>query len=93
MENPKWLDNSIQFPRLLSEIHAEIVFTEAQRLALCETMDLNWEDIEELFSRADCEFEGIKYSPKGLLRDTQACAHEAGASYIDVCRKCGKEFI
>ena len=45
-----WFDNSIQFPRLLCEIRAthDLYFGE-----LCEAMDLEPEDIEALFERAE----------------------------------------
>ena len=45
-----WLDDSIQFPRLI----AEIVATQPLDLdALCESMDLELGDLCELFDRAE----------------------------------------
>jgi hypothetical protein len=58
--NPKWLDNSIQFPRLLAEINANVDMSVGDMVALCESMDLNPLDINELFDRADEEWERIK---------------------------------
>jgi hypothetical protein len=58
--NPKWEDNSIQFPRLLSEICATVDFTKEQMDELCESMDLEISDIDELFDRANDEWERIK---------------------------------
>jgi hypothetical protein len=55
--NPKWESNMIQFPRLIAEINAT---QELDIDALCESMDLEPSDIEELFDRADREWEKIK---------------------------------
>jgi len=64
MSNEKWKDNSIQFPRLLSEIMAT---QELDMEALGESMDLTLTELEELFSRADTEFEKIK--ERAFFRD------------------------
>lgn len=52
-----WDNNSIQFPRLLSEIYAncEIDFD-----VLCDSMDLTPDEILEIFQRADNERQAIK---------------------------------
>jgi hypothetical protein len=60
MSNQNWRNNRIQFPRLLAEIMGTVEFTTKQRQALCETMDLDWSDICELFDRADEEWQQIK---------------------------------
>lgn len=60
IQNPKWLDNSIQFPRLLAEIAAVVGFTDEQKDELCTSMDLNWSEIDELLERAVVEFDEIK---------------------------------
>lgn len=52
-----WFDNSIQFPRLLVEIMAT---QDLNWQALCESMDLELEDLDALFERADIEWEAIK---------------------------------
>lgn len=52
-----WFDNSIQFPRLLVEIMAT---QDLNWEALCDSMDLEPEDIDALFERADIEWEAIK---------------------------------
>ena len=53
-----WNDNSIQFPRLLAEILATQENLDME--ALSESMGLEIARIEELFERADTEFEKIK---------------------------------
>ena len=53
-----WKDNSIQFPRLLAEIVATQENLDME--ALSESMGLEIARIEELFERADAEFEKIK---------------------------------
>jgi len=45
-----WKDDSIQFPRLLSEIAAT---QDLDMEALAESMDLEVADVNELFDRAD----------------------------------------
>ena len=54
----RWKDNSIQFPRLLAEINATQDSLDME--ALCESMDLEQEQIDELFERATVDFEKIK---------------------------------
>ena len=59
MENPLWQDNSIQFPRLIAEIQA-VGLTPAQLELLEDSMDLHPVEIDELFERAEQEWEQIK---------------------------------
>jgi len=54
-----WNKNSIQFPRLLSEICA-IGLTEDQKTELCDNMDIDENELDELFNRAQRDFERIK---------------------------------
>ena len=58
MAKDLWKDNSIQFPRLLAEIVATQENLDME--ALSESMGLEIARIEELFERADAEFEKIK---------------------------------
>ena len=55
-----WNDDAIQFPRLLAEIRANVEFTPEQMRSLCDSMDLEVQQIEELLERADLAFEKIK---------------------------------
>lgn len=55
-----WDDNSIQFPRLICEINACVDIRGKDWQTLCESMDLQEEDVEELFDRANDEWEKIK---------------------------------
>lgn len=57
--NSAWNDNSIQFPRLLAEI-AAIGLSREDKDALCASMDLEPAELEELFVRAEKEFEQMK---------------------------------
>lgn len=57
---PLWEKDALQFPRLLSEMYATLEFTDQQKRALCESMDLRWEDILELMERADAKWQKIK---------------------------------
>lgn len=61
-QNPLWLDNSIQFPRLLAELRA-IGLTPEQYAFLTESMDLEESDIDEVLERAESEWQKIK-APK-----------------------------
>jgi len=58
-ENPRWLSNRIQFPRLLAEIDMAGL-TDKQYELLKDSMDLNRTEINELFDRAHVEWEKIK---------------------------------
>jgi len=54
-----FLDNSVQFPRLLAEIRA-VGLTDGQVKALEASMDLSIDRIDEILSRAEDVFEKIK---------------------------------
>lgn len=60
MSKNKWLDNSIQFPRLLAEICATCQIRKKDFESLCESMDLTKDEVNELFDRAQAEWEKIK---------------------------------
>lgn len=59
-----WENDSIQFPRLLAEINMVCplskVLTPTQMNELCESMDLQVSDINEIFSRAQDTWDKIK---------------------------------
>lgn len=55
-----WLDNKIQFPRLLAEIRAAGL-TKEQYQVLKESMDLTHNEIDELLQRAEEVWDGVKY--------------------------------
>lgn len=55
-----WLNDSIQFPRLLSEIHSNVEFSVDQMAALSSSMDLEPEQIHEVLERGALAFEIIK---------------------------------
>lgn len=56
--NPKWDDNVVQFARLIAEIAA--TQDTLDHGALCESMDLSVDDLNELFERADDVWERAK---------------------------------
>lgn len=58
--NPKWEDNSIQFPRLLAEICANGILNKEAYAVLQESMDLEASDIDEILIRAVEEWDQIK---------------------------------
>lgn len=58
--NPKWLDDSIQFPRLIAEITANVEISEADWTRLCDSMDLTTDEVNELFDRAGDVWDRIK---------------------------------
>ena len=62
--NKNWLDNHIQFPRLLAEINA-CGLTHQQYLGLCESMDLTVLELDEILDRAEAEWLRIKEAIKG----------------------------
>jgi hypothetical protein len=57
-EDP-WENNFIQFPRLIAEIAANCSFSKGDFKALCESMDLEPERVNELFDRAQCEWDTV----------------------------------
>lgn len=60
--NVNWLDNGKQFPRLISEIVA--TQEKIDFVALAESMDLEVEQVHELFDRAQTFWEELKLSPE-----------------------------
>ncbi len=58
-ENPLWEDDSIQFPRLLAEICANVELSGSDMEVLCEAMDIEMPDLMELFHRAQVSWESI----------------------------------
>jgi hypothetical protein len=60
MSKDLWQYNHVQFPRLLSEIMASGCLTEEVWDTLLESMDLESDELSELFERAQKEWETIK---------------------------------
>jgi len=60
--NPKWEDDSIQFPRLLAEINACVDISLLDWQKLQESMNLSEGNILDLFERANQKWEMIKKS-------------------------------
>ena len=54
-----WNNNAVQFPRLLAELRA-FGLTKQQYAFLHESMDLSTDEIDELFERAESEWQRIK---------------------------------
>ena len=57
-EKPLWLDNSIQFPRLITEMDSFLDDEDIK--AIAESMDLSDTEVRELIDRAADEFQKIK---------------------------------
>lgn len=55
-----WNDDTIQFPRLIAELEMAGVFTRKTFKLLCESMDLENENIDELLERAQKTWDKIK---------------------------------
>jgi NADH:ubiquinone oxidoreductase subunit E len=58
-ENPKWLDNRIQFARLIAEMQGYVSYKVVRIVA--KEMDLTPDQVLELFDRAVAEWEVIKH--------------------------------
>lgn len=69
--NP-WQENEIQFPRLIAEIQATGIINNPTRALLLESMDLEAHELDELFLRAEEEWEHIKGNKHQLLRSHKA---------------------
>jgi hypothetical protein len=55
-----WENNAIQFPRLIAELEASGAFTQEICATLCESMDLDMDDLDNLVTRAQDIWEEIK---------------------------------
>ena len=55
-----WLDNEIQFPRLIAELEAAGAFTNEVLRDVADSMDLRTEDVCSLIDRAQKEWDKIK---------------------------------
>jgi len=77
MSKDLWQYNHIQFPRLLSEIIASGCLTEEVCDTLLESMDLESDELSELFNRAQEEWKGIKNMncPPQIMLDN-SCADD-----------------
>ena len=60
-----WDNDNVQFARLLSEIAGIVNISKKDMKALCESMDLTEDDINELLDRAVNAFEVHKLKLKG----------------------------
>lgn len=55
-----WERDDLQFPRLLAELMANVEFTDDMLRSVAESMDLELDEVLELFNRAQEAWEGIK---------------------------------
>lgn len=68
----QWDDNHKQFARLIAEIAASGGLSNKQLTALSESMDLDLDQLDELFDRAQCEWDLRVKSGKSCLKVTPA---------------------
>ena len=59
-QNPHWLDNELQFARLICEADGLGLFTPNVTRGLCAEMDLTERDFAELLARAQERFDRAK---------------------------------
>jgi hypothetical protein len=69
-----WERNDLQYPRLIAEILAAGALNESARALICESMDLDPPELDELINRAETDWTRIKENffsanqpPKTLL--------------------------
>lgn len=60
MKDANWRNNHLQFPRLIAELVASVDLTEAQLTELRTSMDVTAPELDELFERAQLEWERLK---------------------------------
>lgn len=60
MGNDIWECNAIQFPRLIAEIVANVAISGEDWDSLLDSMNLSENELDELFERAQSEWERIK---------------------------------
>lgn len=65
MSKSTWDNNNIQFPRLIDELQAVGAITNTVMKDLCESMDLQPSQIDELLERAQLEWEIVKTNTDG----------------------------
>ncbi len=71
-QNPHWLDNELQFARLIAEAEGLGLFTPDATRALCSEMDLSERDFAHLLERARKRFDRAKEEVlKGTKRKTK----------------------
>jgi len=59
-QNPQWLDNEVQFARLIAEAEGIGLFTPDATRELCSVMDLAERDLAHLLERARKRFDRAK---------------------------------
>ena len=66
-----WEDDSIQFPRLIAEAEAAGLWTADVSVfnAMCESMDLEHEEVFEVISRAQKEWERIVENTSEYIKE------------------------
>lgn len=71
-QNPHWLDNELQFARLIAESEGLGLFTPDATRALCSEMDLSERELAHLVRRARARFDRAKEEVlKGAKRKTK----------------------
>ena len=71
-QNPQWLNNEVQFARLIAETEGLGLFTPDATKALCSEMDLSEMDLVHLLGRARKRFDRAKEEVlKGERRKTK----------------------
>ena len=58
--NKNWKNNAIQFARLIAELDSAGGFTEEDSEYLCESMDVTMDELDDIVSRAQEEWDKIK---------------------------------
>jgi len=84
MSNRLWADDKVQFARLLCEITATTALDHGGWVDLLKSMDLETEELGELFERADKVWEAAKLEPPPLTH-CSGCGTGLDGSY---CPKC-----
>lgn len=86
-----WENDFIQFPRLLSEVWANIEMYEDTKEDLLESMDITEDELEHLFERADRIWQDIKNQD---LQPCEACEGngwlETTEDKVERCDACKK---
>jgi hypothetical protein len=86
--NENWKNDAIQFPRLLAEIWATIDLVDHGNFdAVCEAMDLNKEQVTELFERATATWDRTKAAtPAQHVAASHAAARTVSVEWTELSR-------
>ena len=84
-QNPLWLDDKLQFARLLCELAA--TQPDMNLIETADSMDLSMDEVSTLFDRAHKVWEEAKPEPASELQRLEAAFAEAGGRGVELAER------